>query len=266
MAIPGRSNATQVIDGMASVGPPSRSGKLDWKPKKVTAIVPRTPRITSFFFAWPDPMSFVPGQHMDVRLTAPDGYEAQRSYSIASAPEHTGHMELAIERLENGEVSTFLHDEVRVGDEIELRGPIGGHFIWSVQDGGPLLLIGGGSGVVPLMSMVRHHAARASTHSVTLIASARTSEHLLFLDELRSLHAELRAFALIATVTRETPTHPDLQAGRIDPRLLAWALRERGRPKRTFVCGSNAFVESVTQLLLDENVASDTIRTERYGG
>jgi ferredoxin-NADP reductase len=248
------------------MAPPSRSGKLDWKLTKVAAIVPRTPRITSFFFAWPDPMSFIPGQHMDVRLTAPDGYEAQRSYSIASAPEHVGHLELAVERLENGEVSTFLHDEVRVGDEIELRGPIGGHFVWSVQDGGPLLLIGGGSGVVPLVSMIRHHAAQGSRHSVTLIASARTSEHLLFLDELRSLHAGAGAFRLIATVTRETPPHPDMQAGRIDAALLARVLRQRGHPDRTFVCGSNAFVESVTQMLLDLGFASDKIRTERYGG
>jgi ferredoxin-NADP reductase len=245
---------------------PSTPGKLLWRPTTVTAIVPRTPRIKSLFFAWPEPMSFVPGQHMDVRLTAPDGYEAQRSYSIASAPEHTGHLELAVERLEKGEVSTFLHDEVRVGDEIELRGPIGGHFVWSVHDGGPLLLIGGGSGVVPLISMIRHHAAQSSTHPVTLIASARTTAYLLFLDELRSLHAEARAFTLIATVTREMPAHPDLRAGRIDPALLARVLRERGRPNRTFVCGSNAFVESVTQLLLDQKVTADSIRTERYGG
>lgn len=251
---------------MASAAPPSGSGRLDWTPAKVTAIVPRTPRITSFFFAWPGPMSFIPGQHMDVRLTAPDGYEAQRSYSIASAPEHTGHLELAIERLANGEVSTFLHDEVRVGDEIELRGPIGGHFVWSVQDGGPLLLIGGGSGVVPLISMIRHHAAQGSEHPVTLVASARTAAHLLLLDELRSLHAGLRAFALVATVTRETPAHPDLQAGRIDSALLARVLKERGRPFRTFVCGSNAFVESVTRVLLDMEFPADQIRTERYGG
>lgn len=245
---------------------PSPAEKLIWKPTTVLEIVPRTPRITSFFFAWPDPMPFVPGQHMDVRLTAPDGYEAQRSYSIASAPGDTGHLELAIEKLENGEVSAFLHDEVRVGDEIELRGPIGGHFMWSVSDGGPLLLIGGGSGVVPLISMVRHHAAQASTHPVTLVASARTAEHLLYLDELRSLHAARREFTLVAAVTREAPAHPDLRAGRIDKTLLASVLQERGRPFRTFVCGSNAFVESVTQLLLDLDLAADQIRTERYGG
>lgn len=241
-------------------------GKLLWKPASVVAITPRTPAIKSFFFALPNQPSFVPGQHMDVRLTAPDGYEAQRSYSIASAPEQTDVLELAIERLESGEVSTFLHDEVRVGDEIELRGPIGGHFMWSVKDGGPLLLIGGGSGVVPLISMIRHHAAQDSALPVTLVASARTSADLLFLDELRSRHAERRGFTLVATVTREAPGQRDLRAGRIDRDLLARALETPGHPRLTFVCGSNPFVESVTQLLLDLDVAADRIRTERYGG
>ena len=138
------------------------AAKLSWRTAVVTAVVDRTPRIKSFLFALPQPPPFIPGQHMDVRLTAPDCYEAQRSYSIASAPEEASAVELAIERLQDGEVSPFFHDEVKAGDEIELRGPIGGHFMWSVKDGGPLLLIGGGSGVVPLASMVRHHAAQRS--------------------------------------------------------------------------------------------------------
>ena len=228
--------------------------------------MPRTPRIKSFFFALPQPPSFVPGQHMDVRLVAPDGYEAQRSYSIASAPERTEALELAIERLQDGEVSPFFHDEVRAGDEIDLRGPIGGHFMWSVNDGGPLLLIGGGSGVVPLASMIRHHAAQASDVPVTLVASGRTASDLLYLDELRAYAAAQRGFALIATVTREAPAEGDLRSGRIDRALLAQALAESIPPFRTFVCGSNAFVETVTQALLDLNVAPDRIRTERYGG
>jgi ferredoxin-NADP reductase len=244
----------------------AKAGKLVWRPAPVVAIAPRTPRIKSLFFACPHLPTFVPGQHMDVRLTAPDGYEAQRSYSIASAPERSHTVELAIERLEDGEVSTFLHDEVRVGDEIELRGPIGGHFMWSVKDGGPLLLIGGGSGVVPLISMIRHHGEQGSMLPVTLVASARTPRDHLYLDELRSRHAERRGFALVATVTRETPDQPDLRSGRIDRALLAHVLATSGRPFRTFVCGSNAFVESVSQLLLDLDVAPDQIRTERYGG
>jgi ferredoxin-NADP reductase len=238
-----------------------------WRPASVVAVVPRTPRIKSFFFALPDPPSFVAGQHMDVRLTAPDGYHAERSYSIASAPEERGALELAVERLQDGEVSPFFHDVVQVGDEIELRGPIGGHFMWSVADGGPLLLVGGGSGMAPLLSMIRHHAAQDSEIPVTLVASARTTADLLCIDELRSRHAERRGFTLVATVTREGPTAPHLRSGRIDRALLAGVLTAPpGSACRTFVCGSNAFVEAVTQLLLDLSVPADRIRTERYGG
>jgi ferredoxin-NADP reductase len=244
----------------------ARPRKLAWTAAKVISVVPRTQRIKSFFFALPGPTPFVPGQHMDVRLVAPDGYEAQRSYSIASAPEQSDAIELAIERLQDGEVSPFFHDEVRVGDEIELRGPIGGHFMWSVDDGGPLLLVGGGSGVVPLASMIRHHAARASDVPVTLVTSGRTASDLLYLDELRAYAAAQRGFALIATVTREAPAESDLKSGRIDRAFLAQALAQSMPPFRTFVCGSNAFVETVTQALLDLNVAPDRIRTERYGG
>lgn len=243
-----------------------RPRKLAWTAAKVVSVVPRTARIKSFFFALPAPTPFVPGQHMDVRLVAPDGYEAQRSYSIASAPERTDALELAIERLQDGEVSPFFHDEVRVGDEIELRGPIGGHFMWSVKDGGPLLLIGGGSGVVPLASMIRHHAAQGSDVPVTLMMSARTASELLYLDELRTYAAAQRGLTLLATVTREIPAQSDLRSGRIDQTLLAYALAQSTPPFQTFVCGSNAFVETVTQALLDLNVAPDRIRTERYGG
>jgi ferredoxin-NADP reductase len=243
----------------------ARPRKLAWTAAKVLSVVPRTARIKSFFFALPEPTPFVPGQHMDVRLVAPDGYEAQRSYSIASAPEQSEGLELAIERLQDGEVSPFFHDEVRAGDEIELRGPIGGHFMWSVKDGGPLLLVGGGSGVVPLASMVRHHAAQASDVPVALVMSARTTSELLYLDELRTYAAARRGFTLLATVTRETPGEGDLRSGRIDRTLLAQALAQTP-PFRTFVCGSNAFVETVTQALLALDVPADRIRTERYGG
>ena len=242
------------------------AAKLSWRTAVVTAVVDRTPRIKSFLFALPQPPPFIPGQHMDVRLTAPDGYEAQRSYSIASAPEEASAVELAIERLQDGEVSPFFHDEVKAGDEIELRGPIGGHFMWSVKDGGPVLLIGGGSGVVPFISMIRHHAAQRSDVRVTLLVSARTAADLPFLDELRSRHAERRGFNLVATVTREVADRADLHSGRIGGELLARVLGASRRPFRTYVCGSNPFVESVTGLLLDLNVAPEAIRTERYGG
>ncbi len=137
---------------------------MRWQPAKITAIVSDTPRVKNFFFELSRPFSFRAGQHVDVRLTAPDGYQAERSYSIASAPEAQSSLELAIERLDDGEVSPFFHDVAAVGDDIELRGPIGGHFVWEVADGGPLLLLGGGSGAVPLMAMIRHRASQGSRH------------------------------------------------------------------------------------------------------
>jgi len=241
--------------------------KLLWQPASIVAIEPRTPSVKSFFFRLAGNLRFTPGQHMDVRLTAPDGYEAQRSYSIASAPETTDCIELAIERLQDGEVSPFLHDTAAVGDEIELRGPIGGHFMWSVEEGGPLLLVGGGSGVVPLACMLRHRAARRSAVPAALVYSARTSTDLIFGDELRALRARRDGFRFIPTLTRETNPPPGFRVGRIDATLLADALEALSVPPRTvFVCGANAFVETAADALLGLGVPPAIIRTERYGG
>jgi ferredoxin-NADP reductase len=241
--------------------------KLLWRPATVVAIEPRTPTVKSFFFRLAQPVGFTAGQHMDVRLTAADGYQAQRSYSIASAPETDHSIELAIERLQDGEVSPFFHGTVAVGDEIELRGPIGGHFMWSVDDGGPLLLVGGGSGVVPLACMLRHRAARRSTVPATLVYSARTTADLIFGDELRALRARRDGFHFMPTLTRETSPPPGFHVGRIDAALLADALeRLSGPPKTVFVCGANAFVETAADALLGLGLPPATIRTERYGG
>jgi ferredoxin-NADP reductase len=238
-----------------------------WQKAIVVDVVSRTPRIKSFFFSLPQPIAFIAGQYMDVRLVAPDGYEARRSYSIASAPEQPVPLELAVERLEGGEVSTFLHDEVRPRDEVELRGPIGGHFIWSVRDGGPVLTVGGGSGVVPLISMIRHHAARRSDQRLTLVASARTPAELLYRQELQQLHRQDGAFSFLGTVTRHTAVPAGLHAGRIDRAMLSAALQSLGgRPKLSFVCGNNGFVEAITAILLELQVPPGQIRTERYGG
>ena len=245
----------------------ARDAKLLWQSATVVAIEPRTPTVKSFFFRLPRPLRFVPGQHMDVRLTAPDGYEAQRSYSIASAPDGTDRIELAIELLRDGEVSPFFFDTVAIGDEIELRGPIGGHFMWSVDDGGPLLLIGGGSGVVPLASMLRHRAARTSTVPVTLVYSARTAVDLIFGDELRVLCARRDGFHFIPTLTRETNPAPKHRVGRIDGSLLAEAVALLPSPPTLiFACGANAFVETAADALLGLGIPPATIRTERYGG
>jgi ferredoxin-NADP reductase len=244
-----------------------RAAKLVWQPASVVAIEPRTPTVKSFFFRLAQPVSFIPGQHMDVRLTAPDGYEAQRSYSIASAPDGSGCIELAIELLQDGEVSPFFFDTVAVGDEIALRGPIGGHFMWCVEDGGPVLLIGGGSGVVPLACMLRHRAARASAVPIALVYSARTAADLIFGDELRTLRARRDGFHFLPTLTRETNPPPGFRIGRIDADLLGDALGHLPTaPKIAFVCGANAFVETAADALIDLGISPTTIRTERYGG
>jgi len=163
--------------------------RLSWQAAEVVELVDETAGARSIVLDLDDWPGHRAGQHVDVRLTAEDGYQAQRSYSIASAPED-GHLVLTVERLEDGEVSPFFHNVAEVGDEIELRGPIGGHFVWSIEDGGPILLIGGGSGVVPLISMLRHRAAEGSNTPMALIYSARTEDELIYRDELVAMYVE----------------------------------------------------------------------------
>ncbi len=198
MATPGASSASPVTEARASE--PS-GAKLRWQEATITAVTADTPRVKSFLLAPSASFPFRAGQHVDVRLTAPDGYRAERSYSIASAPEDTARIELDIERLDDGEVSPFFHDVAEIGDAIELRGPIGGHFVWDVNDGGPLLLLGGGSGVVPLMSMLRHRAAVMSDVPALLLFSSRTFEDVIFRDELRALDARNDGFQLALTLS-----------------------------------------------------------------
>jgi ferredoxin-NADP reductase len=240
--------------------------RLVWQEARVTDILVQTPTVKSFFLRPPAWGSFLAGQHVDVRLTAPDGYQAERSYSIGSAPE-TPDIELVIERLATGEVSPFFHEAVVIGDAIELRGPIGGHFVWRAEDGGPLLLVGGGSGVVPLMSILRHRANRATSVPTTLIYSVRQTADLIFQDELVQRAKGDPGFSLFATITRQAPHMAPFRGGRVDAALVNEALASLGgMPKRTYVCGSNAFVDTASQLLLDMAVPFASIRTERYGG
>jgi ferredoxin-NADP reductase len=240
---------------------------LRWQRASITQIVVRTARVRSYFLALPEPLSHRAGQHVDVRLTAPDGYQARRSYSIASAPETSGTLELAVERLDNGEVSPFLHDVAVVGDVIELRGPIGGHFIWSTADGGPLILVGSGSGVVPLMCMIRHRAARNSTVPTLLLFSAKTWDDVIFRDELLALDAANDGFELVLALTRDGGHRARDYARRVDPAMMREVLaRTASQPRFVFVCGANPFVESASQGLIDAGVAAGLIRTERYGG
>jgi ferredoxin-NADP reductase len=240
--------------------------QLHWQTAQIGAIVARTSRVTSYFLTLSEAFSFRAGQHVDIRLTAPDGYFAERSYSIASAPETTASLELAIERLDDGEVSPYFHEVAAVGDAIELRGPIGGHFVWSAADGGPLLLAAGGSGIAPLMSMIRHRAAQASRARTLLVFSARTWDELIFRDELLALESRLDGFQLIVTLTREAARRPGDHARRVDAALMLNGLTRLGQPPRqVFVCGSNSFVEAAADGLLANGIAASAIRTERFG-
>jgi ferredoxin-NADP reductase len=244
----------------------SRVLRVEWQTATITRIILRTETIKSYFLALPQPFTHSAGQHVDLRLTAPDGYQAIRSYSIASAPSQTGEIELAIERLKDGEVSPFFHDVVAVGDEIELRGPLGGHFVWSAADGGPLLLIGGGSGLVPLMAMVRYRQKIGSTVPVVLLLSARTWDDVLYRDELLELQRLANGVVLVLTLTRDFPRREGDYSRRIDAALVADVLgRLRSLPKHVFICGSNPFVNSAAEAALAAGLPATMIKTERYG-
>lgn len=237
-----------------------------WQTVRIVRIEKRTPRVASFFFQLSRPFAYLAGQHVDVRLTAPDGYQARRSYSIASAPGDGGVIELAIEKLDDGEVSPFFHDVAAIGDEVELRGPLGGHFIWPDVDGGPVLLVGGGSGVVPLMAMVRHRARRNSSVPVALVFSARVWDEVIFRDELVALDDRKDGFDLVLTLTREAARRPADYSRRVDVAMMVQSMAHLpGPPDIAFVCGSNAFVSAAAQALIDAGVAAEIIRTERYG-
>lgn len=237
-----------------------------WQTATIARILRRTPRVVSFFLQPSQPFVYRAGQHIDVKLTAPDGYEARRSYSIASAPEAGEQVEVAIERLDDGEVSPFFHDVAAVGDEIEVRGPLGGHFVWPDGDQGPILLVGGGSGVVPLASMARHRATLSSEVPVALVYSARTWDEIVFRDELIELDSRGDGFNLTLALTREAARRPADHSRRIDLPMVTQSIAYLPSPPVVaFVCGSNAFVTAANQALIDAGVPARIIRTERYG-
>lgn len=239
--------------------------RLPWRPAVITRIVGDTPRVKSFFLrpdGWP---GFRAGQHVDVRLTAVGGYQAQRSYSIGSAPED-GEIELVIERLDNGEVSAFFHEAAQPGDTIEVRGPIGSHFTWGREDGGPVLLVGGGSGVVPLVSILRHRANVAPDVPATLVYSARDMQEVIFRDELFARADADPLLSVILTLTREKPLDPRIRHGRVSEALFREVIVRQGVPAHTYACGSSGFVDSATRAIIDAGVDFATVRSERYGG
>ena len=226
-------------------------------------VVEESPRARTLVLEVPEWSAHRAGQHVDVRLTADDGYQAQRSYSIASAPELDA-LELTVELVDDGEVSPYLVEEVRAGDRFEVRGPIGGHFTWAVTDGGPLMLLAGGSGLVPLMSMLRHRTARASDVPAHVLVSVRSPQDRLYDAELEAL--EPRAGLRLGwTYTRSPPPDWDGWARRVDREMLAELGPGPDARPLIFVCGPTAFVEHVATLLVDTGHDPATIHAERFG-
>jgi ferredoxin-NADP reductase len=238
-------------------------GRLNWLAAKVSHVRPETERVRSIFFECPGWEGHMAGQHVDVRLTAEDGYQAQRSYSIGSAPEDD-HMVLTVERLQDGEVSPYLVDVLRAGDELEMRGPIGRYFVWEKSMYGPLLMIAGGSGVVPFRSMLRHRVASQTAVPTRLLYSSRSYDDVIYREELADLAAHDQ-IDIRFTLTRLQPTGWMGYRGRIDREMLAevsWAPEER---PLIYICGPTAFVETAAGALVDLGHDPTLIRTERFG-
>jgi ferredoxin-NADP reductase len=233
--------------------PVSQRAPGRWQLATVASVKEETPRVKSFLLDVPMWMPHLPGQHYDVRLTALDGYRAQRSYSIASSPLDEAQVELTVDRLADGEVSPWFHDVVVPGDQLEVRGPFASYFVWRGES--PVLLVGGGSGVVPLMAMLRHRRLTAPEVPMLLVYSVRTGADVIYADELGD--------DALLTFSQDPPAGWNGHRGRIGPELIAAALN--GEAPTAYVCGSNGFVEAATELLGTARVPADRIRTERFG-
>ena len=237
-------------------------GRLTWQLGEVVDVATETPRVKTIAFDVPGWAGHRAGQHVDIRLTAEDGYQAQRSYSIASAPDGT-RVELTVERLDDGEVSPYLTDELRPGDQIELRGPIGGYFVWEPSHGGPLLLVGGGSGVVPLMAMIRARATAGSDVDTRLLFSSRGWEDVIYREELERLHGS--GLRVVHTLTRSQPPGWTGYTRRVDAEMLAEVSPEPSEQPRVYVCGPTPFVEAVAEALVQLGHEPHMVKTERFG-
>jgi ferredoxin-NADP reductase len=237
---------------------------LRWIFGTLAEIVQETPKVSSLHFDVPDWPGHLAGQHVDVRLTADDGYQAERSYSIASAPEEP-RIALTVERLDDGEVSPYLVGELRLGDRLELRGPIGGFFVWPGDDERPLFLVGGGSGVVPLMSMLRHRAAIGSKAPASLLFSSRTRADVIYHEELDRLAAASDGPRVFHTLTREKPAGWTGYTRRVDEAMLKEVAFPREQTPAVFICGPTSFVEAAASLLVGMGYGARSIKTERFG-
>jgi ferredoxin-NADP reductase len=239
--------------------------RLSWRVGEVADLIDETPRVRSVVVSVPDWPGHLAGQHVDVRLTADDGYQTQRSYSIASPPDINTRITVTVERIDDGEVSPFLTGEVQIGDQLEFRGPIGGYFVWDVAVGGPLLLVAGGSGICPLMAMLRHRAAQESIVPTRLLYSARSLDDVIYRNELDRLAAAGTGLEVHYTLTRAQPPDWSGYRRRVDREMLdevAWPPREH---PLTFVCGPTPLVESVAEALVQLGHEATRIKTERFG-
>ena len=235
-----------------------------WRLAEVVEVVPETPRTKSLVLDVPDWEGHKAGQHVDVRLTAPDGYQAQRSYSIASAPEDE-RLVLTVDRLDDGEVSPYLTDVLMVGDKLEFRGPIGGYFTWEARDGGPLFLVGGGSGVVPLRAIIRHRAAVGSEVPTRLLYSSRSYEEIIYHEELENFVGRDGSLEVIHTLTRSRPEGWSGYDRRIDAEMLAEVAWPPDESPLAFVCGPTTLVEAVGSALVGLGHDPARVKTERFG-
>ncbi len=237
---------------------------LEWQIATVKSLRNETPEVKTLTLSLPDWTAHRPGQHYDVRLTAEDGYSTQRSYSVASEPERKGEIDITVERIADGEVSAFLLDTVGVGDGFEVRGPIGGYFVWDKSIGGPLLLVGGGSGVVPLMAMLRHRAVAGVKDSARLLYSARSYEQIIYRQELEML-AQKNGLTVAYTLTRTQPSGWKGYTRRIDDAMLKDVSAPLGPNALAYICGPTALVEVAADGLERVGLPAERIRTERFG-
>src|SRR5262245_38286216 len=239
--------------------------RLIWRLGRLTERIDETARARTLVLDVPDWPGHRAGQHIDVRLSAPDGYQARRSYSIVSPPEDTGRVALTVERIDDGEVSPYLVDVLAPGDQLEFRGPIGGYFVWSTTVGGPLLLVAGGSGICPLMAMLRHRARQGSTVPTRLLYSARSLDDVIFRAELDALTGRGDGLEVFYTLTRSQPSEWGGFARRIDHEMITRVAPTPAHQPLCMVCGPTPLVETVASILVDIGHAPERVKTERFG-
>jgi ferredoxin-NADP reductase len=258
MVIPGASSGTRTMSDTSALF-------RDWQLATVAAFREETPSVRTIAFALPQWPGHLAGQHVDIRLTAEDGYQAERSYSIASPGEHLPLIELTVERISDGEISPFLTERLALGDTIELRGPIGGYFTWKPENSSPLMLIAGGSGIVPLMSMLRTRAKAVTRAPSRLLYSSRKFEEIIYRKELDGLAANNDGFTMVHTLTRGAPFAWSGETRRVDGEMLAKYALPAAQEPQIFVCGPTSFVETAADRLVELGHHETAIKTERFG-